>query len=84
MRWNMSEMVEKTKMLSRKDKYPKGANYPTVITKYKCFCGRGRIIEEDVRGFNDHFITIKCRRCLKKYQSFIDICGNKWKVYEKD
>ena len=76
--------VAKTRVLSSKNYYPKGANSPTVITKYKCLCGWGKIIEENVIGFDDHFINIKCRRCLKKYHPFVDILGNEWVVYEKE
>ena len=60
------------------------ANAATYITKYKCFCGWGKIEEENTPGFDDHFITLSCRRCLKKYHSFIDLCGNDWMVYLKE
>ena len=76
--------IKKTKLLSQREKYPKGANSPTIVTKYKCLCGLGRIIEENVIGFNDHFITIRCIRCLRKYQPFIDQIGDEWIVYEKE
>ena len=76
--------IKKTKMISSKVKYPKGANSPTIITKYKCLCGWGKIVEEDVRGFNDHFVTIKCFRCRRKYHPFVDIIGDEWRFYKKD
>lgn len=75
--------VKKTKLLKVEEKYPKGANSPTIHKEYVCFCGKGKIIEEDVIGFNDHFIDIKCRHCLKEYHDFIDIYINDWMVYKK-
>ena len=78
--------IRELKMKSRRDKYPRGANAPTTVTKYKCLCGWGKIVEYDTRGFNDHFVTLKCRRCLKKYHPFIDIFGYEFMFYllEKD
>lgn len=79
-----TRIVKKTKLIKTKTTYPDNANHPTYITKYKCFCGLGKIVEENTPGFNDHFITLSCKRCLKKYCSFIDMCGNDWIVYLKE
>ena len=68
-----------TKLISSKSTYKDGANVPTYITKYKCFCGKGKIIEERIPGFDDHYAFIKCRRCSKKY-SYIDFAGSEWEV----
>ena len=70
---------EETKVISSKVTYPKGANSPTYVTTYKCFCGKGKLIEERVAGFNDHFAYLKCRRCSKKY-SYVDFAGSDWEV----
>lgn len=43
------------------------------------------IKEEDITpGFNDSFVTLNCKNCLKKYHSFIDYLGNMWSLYEKE
>ena len=75
--------VEKTKLLLEEERYPDDANSPTIYKEYECFCGKGKIIEERVVGFNDHYIDIICKNCLKKYHDFIDIYGNDWKIYKK-
>lgn len=79
-----TRIVKKTKLIKTQIKYPDNANHPTYITEYKCFCGLGKIVEENTPGFNDHFITLSCKRCLEEYCSFIDMCGNDWIVYLKD
>ena len=58
-------------------------NIKTPSTYDECFCGKGKIIEERVVGFNDHYIDIICKNCLRKYHDFIDLCGNDWKIYKK-
>ena len=67
----------------RKEKYPRGANSPTITTVYKCLCGKGKIVEENTIGFNDHFVTLECRKCLKTHHPFVDIVGNEFKFYLK-
>lgn len=76
--------IEDLKFIKRIEKYPRGANSPTIVTKYKCLCGRGKIVEHNTVGFNDHFVTLECRRCLKTYHPFIDICGDSFKLYPKE
>ena len=71
------------KKLKEEKIYPHGSNTHTYISTYQCFCGCGEIVEEDVRGFNDRFITIKCSKCLEKYHSFVDVVGYEWKIYLK-
>lgn len=71
----------KTKKIKTETTYPDGANAATYITTYECFCGKGKIVEEVTPGFDDSFVTIECKHCLKKYHEFIDYCGNEWKVY---
>lgn len=68
----------------RKEKYPKGANSPTFITVYTCPCGRGKVVESNTVGFDDHFVTLACRACLKKYHPFVDIVGYDFEFYVKD
>lgn len=74
----------KTKMLKSKGTYPNGANSPTTITNYEFFCGKGKIVEENVRGFNYHFAEIRCKVCNKKYLESLDFSGDDWIVYEKE
>ena len=71
------------KVLVRKDLYPDGANFPTYHTEYECACGKGRVIEERVAGFNDWWAKIKCRWCSRKYE-LEEGCGYIWAFKEKD
>lgn len=70
-----------TKLLEEKDIYPNGANSPTHVKVYKCFCKKGTIIEERVVGFNDHYAYFECETCDEKY-AYIDFVGNDWVVDE--
>lgn len=72
------------KKIKEEKVYPDDANCPTYITTYECLCGNGIIVEVNVRGFGDHFITIKCNKCLEQYHSFVDIVGSQWKIYIKN
>lgn len=78
------EIKKKTKLIESKVLYPNNANIGTTVNIYKCFCGEGEIEENKTSGFDDRFITINCKECLKKYCSNIDYYGNDWKVYVKD
>lgn len=79
-----TKTVKIPKVLKKEDKYPEGANSATIVTTYECFCGSGTIVEENTVGFNDDFITIKCKKCLETYYDFVDKYGNDWKVYLRD
>ena len=70
-----------TKLLEEKDTYPDGANSPTHVKVYRCFCKKGKIIEERVLGFNDHYAYFECDACDEKY-AYIDFAGNDWIVDE--
>ena len=80
-----TDYIEKstTRFIKSKTIYPKGANSPTIRNYYKCLCGRGKIVEESVPGFDDSFAYFKCRRCNKKY-SYIEFTYEEWIVYKKD
>ena len=67
--------ISKLKKISEAEEYPDGANSPTVVTKYRCLCGKGEIVEENTIGFNDHFVMLECEECEKKYHPFVDIVG---------
>lgn len=69
--------------LGEKEEYPNGANSPTIITRYACPCGNGEIVEYNTIGFDDHFVSLECKECLKKYHSSIDIIGAWFRLYEK-
>lgn len=73
--------VKSLRHLSKKNEYPSGANSPTVVTRYKCLCGKGEIVKYDTVGFNDCFVTLACKECEKIYHSFIDISGEDFKLY---
>ena len=78
----MDIKIKSLKVIEHVDTYPDGANSPTVVTKYVCPCGKGQIIDENVVGFNDRVIYLKCKTCLKKYHEYIDIIGYDFKLYE--
>ena len=70
------------KLIERKEEYAKGANVPTEIEVYTCFCGKGTIEHHRVPGFDDDFFVIECRECEKKY-SYVERVGNELRVYIK-
>ena len=60
-------MNDKTaKLLIEEERYDDGANSPTIHKEYACPCGNGRIIYEEVPGFNDYFARIACPTCAAK------------------
>ena len=67
--------------IKSKSIFPRKANSATIITKYRCPCGKGKIVEENTPGFDDHFVTLECKRCLKSFKSYIDIIGDDFKLY---
>lgn len=71
------------KIIKKKEYYPDGANAPTMVDVHKCFClfGRGTVEHHRVPGFNDEWFEIKCKKCEKKYEPFIDQCGDMWQLY---
>ena len=70
------------KIILETDLYPDGANTPTEHIEYKCPCGKGKIIYENVRGFDDSYAFFKCKTCEKKYD-FVYGCGYYWELEEK-
>ncbi|MCH5151810.1 MAG: hypothetical protein J1F65_04040 [Clostridiales bacterium] len=70
------------KLLTEEERYPDGANSPTVHKEYACPCGQGKIIEECVPGFNDRFVKIECQSCFDKYV-VVEGCGYLWELKEK-
>ena len=78
-----SKKISSFKVLSVNDTYPDGANSATIIKTYECLCGKGKIVEENTPGFNDHFVTLECKECLKKYRSYVDIIGYDFAFYLK-
>lgn len=73
--------IEKIPLIERTEQYPDGANSPTVVTRYRCPCGKGELVEENTIGFNDHFVTLECKQCLKKYHPFVDIVGYDFRLH---
>lgn len=71
------------KIITRKEYYPDGANTPTLVNVHRCFCKirKGTIEHHMVPGFNDEWFEIKCKKCEKKYEPFIDQSGSEWKVH---
>lgn len=69
--------------LSKKEVYPNGANYPTIVTEYACGCGAGKIVTEQVPGFGDYTAEIQCEHCKKKYK-LLTGCGHLWELRKRD
>lgn len=71
------------RIVKRTEYYPEGANTTTLLTVHKCFCffGKGRIEHHRVPGFNDEWFEIKCKKCEKKYEPYIDQIGDEWILY---
>ncbi len=76
--------IKSFSIISKEEVYPGTSNSPTYITKYRCPCGKGEIVEENTVGFNDHFVVLKCPECLKKYRSYVDIVGYDFRFYSED
>ena len=76
------EYREPTELIEKREDYEDGANVPTMIDVYKCFCGLGRIEHHRVPGFDDNYSIIKCLICKSKYR-FIDTAGHKWEIHLK-
>ena len=71
------------KIIKKTEYYQDGANTPTRVDVHKCFCllGKGTVERHYVPGFNDEWFEIKCKKCEKKYEPYIDRCGDKWTLY---
>lgn len=76
------QTLDITKLIEKKDVYPDGANWPTRVEVYECFCGNGTIEYCRVPGFDDEYTTIECPKCKKKY-SYIEKGYKCFYVYEK-
>lgn len=70
-------------LLLEEERYPSGANAPTVHKEYQCPCGCGKIIEERVPGFNDWYAFIDCTHCKQKY-TLIEGQGYIWEIKERN
>ena len=68
-------------LILKEERTPAGANRPTIHKEYLCPCGKGRIIEERVPGFDDWFATIECITCSKKYRIVMGR-GHIWETEE--
>ncbi len=74
---------EKTaKLILFEKRYPNGANSPTEHYEYHCPCGKGKIVYENVPGFDDSYAFFECRNCEKKYD-FRYGRGYRWELEEK-
>lgn len=53
--------------------------------EYECPCGKGKIIEEhdNIPGFRDHDVWIKCPVCSEKYQLDTSKGVREWQLIEK-
>ena len=73
---------ENAVLLASEERYPNGANSPTVHKEYRCPCGLGKIIEERVVGFGDWYARIDCSGCKEKY-TVIEGRGYTWELKER-
>lgn len=59
-----------------------GSDPLTQHVEYVCPCGKGKIIYENVRGFDDRYAWIECDECSKKYDVKYGN-GHFWELVEK-
>lgn len=69
-------------LILREDRLAHGANLPTVHSEYGCPCGRGKIVEDRVPGFDDLTVYFECDDCKDKYDIILG-CGHLWETREK-
>lgn len=52
---------------------------------YECLCGKGKIIEEhdNTPGFRDHYVTLSCDECDKKYKLDTSQGVHAWELVER-
>lgn len=74
---------ETAKLLLKEERYPSGANSPTIYKEYACPCGKGKIIEERVVGFDDWHTHIDCAECANNY-TVAQGCGHIWELRKND
>ena len=74
-----SEYKKIPMVIEKKEYCPEGANHPTLVTVYQCFCGKGTVEHHRVPGFNDEYFEICCEACDGKY-AHIEQCGREWLV----
>lgn len=73
---------ENAKLLLEEERYPDGANVPTIHKEYVCPCGHGKVIEERVPGFGDWYAYLECPTCQQKY-IVLEGCGHIWELIEQ-
>ena len=79
---SVSILIKKLKRLGEEDQYPDGANSPTRVTRYRCPCRKGELVEYNTIGFGDHFVQLECERCEEVYHPFVDIVGREFVLYK--
>lgn len=72
---------ETANLLFEEERYPNGANVPTIHKEYSCPCGTGKIVEERVPGFNEWYVRLECPNCKEKYR-VVEGCGHIWELSE--
>ncbi len=69
-------------LILEEERYPNGANSPTMHYEYACPCGCGRVIDERVVGFGDYIAYLDCPTCSAKYKVRTG-CGHIWELIER-
>ena len=69
-------------LLVCEERFPRGANSPTVHREYRCPCGCGKVVEESVPGFGEITVWIECAACKNKY-SILKGHGHIWELTKK-
>lgn len=70
------------KLISEEERYPGGANSPTIHSEYECPCGKGRVVSEHVVGFGDYIAWLECGNCEPRY-SVVTGRGHFWELCKK-
>ena len=76
------EYKDRPEQIGKRQYLPEGANCPTEVTIFRCFCGGGSVEHHRVPGFGDDWFEICCNECSKNY-SEIRVEGNRWKVFTR-
>jgi hypothetical protein len=70
------------RLKGEEQRYPDGANCPTLVRIYECLCKKGEIEYHRVPGFDDDYFVVKCTACDKRYRYICFSGPSTWEVYE--
>ena len=76
-------MNDKTAVLiAEEEEYQGGANYPSIVKRYRCACGVGEVVETRLPGFGERYVDLRCEACKEAYK-IVEGCGYIWELKSK-